>query len=591
MLQKPNKKIKFGALFFGLCLCIHGNVFSDNEIKEKALKISTHLGRIEDSHYAGNDSPLVFVIRNVPCNPEVQSNIEKILFTLQSYYKDKIKIIGVEGDIGYVNTDLITDIPNSALRNAVANELIKSTYLTGAEAFSAISNPNVSLYGLEDWQQYTENMAHLKKGVLKDNNWRQEYSRLQLWLSKEKMKHFNKNLKLAEYYENEYKRGKISLAQFFVEIGNLDKGIKDKNAAITRYPNIKQYIKNQNLTQGLDLQKADEERKLIISSLKLYITQEEYAELLRKQNDEQELDAMLINILKEKNISIKEKFPEIDKYFVYKTAMNTIDGYGLNNEIQEYKYGLKMDLAKTSYEKELVYIDRYAEDINEYISNNASRAMYDDFKTQQIKIINLLQAHYKGSIVKIKEKLDIMGEFYKLAVERSEALVGTLFKYNSDARVIVAGGFYTEDLKTILRNKGASYIVISPQMTHVSDSKKTYLSRLYGKAMNYHVPVISSCIYTKTFREEAAKALLRQAELLYEQKQIDDYALTTVLPYLARRALENNMEKDIISAIYDLVRQGYRAQQTASKKTKKMIAVEICKSLELEPVLIASTIQ
>jgi hypothetical protein len=138
----------------------------------------------------------------------------------------------------------------------------------------------------------------------------------------------------------------------------------------------------------------------------------------------------------------------------------------------------------------VLYCGRYAELMRKHIANQLSakeletwEAEKDRFYTRMSELSRLLS--WKDHIAEHSRELkaaDIqMATFYRLATKRNEALVRNLLHTASPVKVMVLGGFHVPGITELLRSKGISYRVITPNINGSIDDR-VYLRRLHEQA-------------------------------------------------------------------------------------------------------------
>lgn len=524
--------------------------------------LSPSIGSITDTYKGSDNKPTVIIIKNVYCNSEVQERIRQILVFLKDYYKDNLNTVCVEGDIGYINTNLLSNIPNSIVKSKVLDYFVKQGAINGYELYSAFSPSSLYFYGIEDWDVYTKNIRLLKDGVIRYNGWEKEFDKFYSWFMKNKKKIYNKNLKKIENVEEIYQKKLIDKGVYAYKISVIYKSIFKNIKILNKYPILSEYIKNYYLLSKLDSNVLNIEKNEFYNTMKNYLTNEQVLILdnFKLKSDIYAYNMLLKNIVEEKNISLKNSFPNLALYFTYLSNLEKIDRDKLYVECNDYVYKVKDSLTINILEKDMIYMDRYINILEDYLTNNINNVfIYEDFKKNKDNFFKLISKYYKDSLNKVKEKVNIMSNFYDLAVKRSESLVGNLLECQGNVLGLITGRFYTENITSNLRAQGVSYIVINPYIIESKKSNEIYLDRLLGKVMNYDSPVISSCIYTRQFREEFTEILMRYVKELYINKAINSSDVDIVLSYVTQTAIENNKEQELIKLISDLVISGYKS--------------------------------
>jgi len=88
----------------------------------------------------------------------------------------------------------------------------------------------------------------------------------------------------------------------------------------------------------------------------------------------------------------------------------------------------------------------------------------------------------------IDELLPTLENFYIMAKKREVALINnTLNKMDQDGvkiSALITGGYHTEGIMKLLKDKGISYVVISPRITKL-DTESPYLKILSGEEVPF----------------------------------------------------------------------------------------------------------
>ncbi|MFC1546481.1 hypothetical protein ACFL4O_02050 [bacterium] len=579
-------------IFFFLVSIFIGIINADNEFLDSAKTIffPPDIGKITENYSGANNGRLILIIQNIHCHSYVQKKIEHIIKIFKRFYSDDLKIIGVEGDVGYINTSLLGDIPDDFIKRGILNDLLDKSLITGYESYHSMFPLDIKLYGLEDWNIYSRNMKLLKDGVIRYNGWLKEYENCINWFNSISKKSFSGKIDTIIQLENSYKKNMLTSQEFVHKAGQKYKEFKLENDILKNYPKVKDYLKNYYYYYSIDKTALTTEKEQMYFSIKQHLSTDELrlADSFKQQKDNEFVyDIYVKSLLAKKGISVKKSFPNLYRYYSYLDASDKIDKSKLFENISRYIYDIKYNLAKTAEEKDLIFIDYYLKLVKLYITNNISISQYSDFEQNKERLFEKLRVYYKGNFSLIKEKLGIMQEYYKLAIKRSEILASNLLKYEGDILPIVIGFFYTASLTENLRNRGISYKVISPYIKKAVDNKSIYLGRLNGKVIEYDMPVISSCIYTKDFRQTFADLLVQKIWVLYKNKKINNQVITKSLNYIVKVGIENQREKQVMKLIYKLVKLGYNQGYTGPyKETARSIAIKT----DIEPHIIESVL-
>lgn len=78
----------------------------------------------------------------------------------------------------------------------------------------------------------------------------------------------------------------------------------------------------------------------------------------------------------------------------------------------------------------------------------------------------------------LAQALESASQFYRLATHRSSIFLAKSAEVNAlGPRILVVGGFHTPDMADALRQKGESFVVLTPRITRMGDDKR-YAKRM-----------------------------------------------------------------------------------------------------------------
>lgn len=553
-----------------------------------SVHIPPTAGKIKQIYRGAPSSKTVIIIQDIHGHIETQKNIATILSDLKQSLGTSMRTIGIEGDIGSIDVRVLRTIPDESLKTTIIKTLCSEGYLTGPETFASTYN-DVGLYGMEDWTVYTQNMQQLKKGVIRYNGWEEEFAQCVAYYSNIK-KHYNKNLKAIEELYSRYNANDLSLVGFCDAMQRVYRSAHHSRFSFKPYPHLAQYIAAMRALQNTHMDRVIEEKKALMQTLKQYISVSAYQQLydVFTRGDETEWNTHIINILRTQYFSIRTAYPYVHQYLAVCTQLESCNLVAVQRELQRCVMDMQQKLARTHFEKNIVIIDTHLTTITEYLTNNISRADYEAFESQRDQIFQLLTQYYRGSLARTQEKLDIMHSFYALATKRSELLVSNLLAYPDTILVFVVGGFYTESIVSALRVRQCSYMLITPTIGSINLDKAHYLSRLNGKVLEFDTPVIASCLYTESCKQEIVNVLVTHSVPWYVANKTSPM-IHDVIGYLVKVCIENNRERDAMYVILDLTTQGYQGEGMHIPSPRER-ARTIAEYYGMDPTLITSVL-
>ena len=203
-------KIKLKVFIFCLLFLYSSFLFAKkkNTLFFNQDNFSGSTWQIDDFYRGDSKKPFICLIQDVHCHEQVQYIIFEILEEMKKNFSSSFKTVGVEGNSGEIDTSILKDMSDSALKEDLSKNLIKRGLMTGAEYFDVFYPGSVRLFGVEDVALYNENLEQIQKGRFEDKIVEEEISIL---------KNKNKNSKKIFYgsemfqFERFFLRGQLCL--------------------------------------------------------------------------------------------------------------------------------------------------------------------------------------------------------------------------------------------------------------------------------------------------------------------------------------------------------------------------------------------
>jgi hypothetical protein len=411
-----------------LILILSENIFANSlYFKSYANNNSNYLknsGYIIDS-FKGTSSQKIYCIQTLHANPSAQKSICDILSILKNIHKDSLKIVGIEGSYGNIDTSLISSIPNKKIKKKLIDQFLNKGKLHGAELYDILNPNQIYLYGLEDKNLYIKNFQTFYNVFTKRNfiaNWFNSYNEITEY-GKEIL--YPNTLKKIEQKEALYNNGSITFFMF--------------------------------------------------------------------------LDYLIFSA-HTNHIDINKNYPAIRKYIIYKNNLNIIcNEFNLCDETNKLLFQIKKHiLINRPQALQLCESSLLLNNLYNYLMNNSSwyNAYYwkqneNKFFEEYMKILNKLYPEKLFIDPKIKSLINNMDIFYNDIEKRNEIMLNNLIRYSNEfdskISVIITGGFHTSGITNILKAKGISYVVISP---NIKNTKNFYRERLIEQS-NILLPKIN----------------------------------------------------------------------------------------------------
>ena len=145
-LSSLQQKVKFPAL-------THSDL-NASHIDLETVLIPDSIGTIKRS-FKGAQDRMVIHIQDAHVNEEAQRNIAS---TIEYLHKTLgVRMVGVEGSSGDLNTEILAAFPDENARIAVANAYLREGLVSGPEYLAITKVPALRLFGSESDSLYEEN--------------------------------------------------------------------------------------------------------------------------------------------------------------------------------------------------------------------------------------------------------------------------------------------------------------------------------------------------------------------------------------------------------------------------------------------------
>ncbi|MGA2091506.1 MAG: phosphate propanoyltransferase, partial [Endomicrobiales bacterium] len=538
------------------------------------LLVPSRYGRITSGQF-NSDKRLVIYIQDLHCNPEVQKNIFNIEQLLDSKYG--VKKIFVEGaPCGKLDTSLLSSIPDENIRTKTIDSLLRKGLLSGSEYY-ALKSKQDKLYGLEEWGTYRANLDRYRK--VSESKEENEKINQDLAAKIERLKETYLDWKLKrieKVFKGEQKESR------YLKIEKLGERVEE---VVTGYPNLSRYIEMIKVNHGIKHQRLNEELTQYIKELKRTVPMKVYLSLTEKMRESNNLDEYyqkLVDIAAVYNPNLQKRFPEISRFFDYLRLNTEINPVYLVEEESLFQDRVMTKYADRLLDKELILMSRMAKDFRNYVSLNMTPNQYRYFAENKETFKILLQKYFNLEEVKPSLALldnEELNQFYVVNFQRNDIFIKNIAssspesqapKYSLDSNgfssvaehisqfkdidIVVAGGFHL-DIGKALKDMGASYLTITPNVTQKMDESvyeqvmrgKIDLQKMQSSAL---APILITLLKLQGRETEfnALMALLDQflSSQATTGKTIDDMIKGTNQWLVANEFKEVKVERDTV---------------------------------------------
>ena len=500
---------KFISLFVSICffISITGNDISysvyipqtellrNKQISDKFL-LPLSYGQITKTYCSGTDR-VIINIQDLHCHPNVQKNISNIIELFdKKYHIDNIYLEGA-----YNNIDISWLIKIKNLLGVSALEKILNTgRITGAEYYCALNDKNEIIKGLENKKEYFDNLQRFGKILENQDKISVILNSISEITDSLKKKYYNhRQLKIDEF-SKDYFDGKITAEKYFYLLSKHTEKLK---IDISKYENTFKYIALLNIQKNLEYSVIIKQLKSLINDLKDKIPSDTYLSLIKFSDNFSKVDNLQVylnEILKEYKIDLLKNYNELNKYFDYLNLSGSINPLSVIEENKLLINEINSKFANTKAQREISFLVGFEKYLKDFLNAKITEKNYEYFK-QNIGRYKLLWNEYVDNKVldMLDEYIELTASFYNVNETRNIYFTENIFKeeannkesigqkdealnnifdnleYAKKIDVVVTGGFHTETISNILKDKNISYIVITPRIKEGVDSaEETY---------------------------------------------------------------------------------------------------------------------
>lgn len=463
------------------------------------VEIPQELGTVKEVYDAskfalspGVTAPIIINIQDVHTNYEAQKKEAQIMEHLIKQHG--IGVILTEGGISNRDFSYLRLLFPLSVRKEKAEKLLKEGHLRAPEYLDIATDFYLKFQGIEDAELYKQNLEIF----LKVDKFREEagaYIDL--------VKNIAENLKLHIYSpqqkkidkaKTDYEEEKAKLSEYLLTLKEVS---GENNFIWTGFSNLLSLSEIFGLETKIDFAKVSGETDTLLKQLTVTLSQVEQQRLVGKANSfkqgkitEAEFYQYLKTAAERQGVNFKD-YQNLNLYVDYVSKYNkNLDPTVLFQELAKLEEKLMLSLCKTEQQKTLYQISRNLELLSNFLKIKLTP---DDWRYYQenksafsdinawLKFLSASTMQYKlerevpsdASI--ITSNLATLEKFYTTAIARDRAFVkNTLAKLeqeNETVAIMITGGFHTPHLTDLFREKGISYVVISPKITSKIDEE------------------------------------------------------------------------------------------------------------------------
>ncbi|MCB4792893.1 MAG: hypothetical protein LHV68_13570, partial [Elusimicrobia bacterium] len=514
------------------------------------LVLPASYGRITDSYFVrgtkngeeGNYAPhpVVVNIQDLHCHPEVQRNISKIIELLDQKYN--LKNVYVEGACGKVDTAWLTQIGGKELKNKIVNSLIDSGKLTGAEYYSVTSGRTDLLIGVDDKKLHTDNLVRLNTITEKQDNMQNQAAKLDNDLEGLKKRYYNDPNMMFEKIVAKHKNGNIEVNRYYM---TLLKYAKKLDINYLKFKNVIEFIDAFETRDKLNYKSISRELQGFITVLKQKLPYSAYNMLAANTANFSQANTLYVYLAKIANQypSIIKDYPNLQQFFRHIEITQKVNPVELVREEQKLVDEIRLKLAVKESEREIVFLNEFSRYLKDYLAYKVSVKDYE-YVSKNLSKFELFYKKYVGDskLSSMALYISLLKDYYKVNLERNSRLLSNCFTSNkakpfssqieqvntlisgqnlndeieangvnisklldnSEILVLVTGGFHTDGIKDLLKEKEISYITITPNVTKDTLASESIYKKLLKEQGGFFTKSMSGSTGDSAFKSDGS---------------------------------------------------------------------------------------
>lgn len=500
-------------------ISVYANTDPFPDVIEKANRLDLDI----TNSWQGKSDKFILYIEDAHCNYLAQKEISKIIETMVS--SGRFDLISVEGSSGEILTHLFSSFPTENTRKKIAENLLKSGFISGEEYFSIYNGNSLRIVGNDDEFLYRQNVSAFRNNFDSNPKASEILEDLKYGFFCIEEEYYNKPLfEFAKAYFS-YNEGTADLKQFLNILST-----SDVEEFISKYDQVQKlscFIAKQNefdyklldnhagrivdyLIRNTDKQTAKKVKNLVFKNLSGKIKQKHYyAELLKVS--EGIVDEGLCRQL-----------------FLFRDlsdGMDDIDVSELNNQIVLLTKDCFEKLIRTDQEREVYQLAESYIEFTKVLNLNLTRSEYSKLHNGNSCVVGFKSFIEKYNGYSVAESVKNEDEqfladllknnlnFYEIASKRDKFILENtlkiLDKENLKNVVMIAGGFHSDEIFEDCKNRDISCVIVRPKVAGKNDLSK------------YASVVLRSDMYDRIFGVAPDKL---RATSFFSENSFDDLA-------------------------------------------------------------------
>ncbi|MFH1878325.1 MAG: hypothetical protein ABH883_05920, partial [Candidatus Omnitrophota bacterium] len=453
---------------------------------------------------SAENADMIIHIQDAHASLSAQYSIAALLDSLVTDYN--LSVVALEGASGYVDTSLLKTFPDKDIRKDTAEFLMREGRMSAGEFFAITRDDSeICLYGVEDDELYRANARSFKDAVKRQDLFAGEIASFKKELGALEEVVFSDQIRDFTRKSAGHKRGEISFTAYWEQARRF---CEKYGLTLTGYTELTKLVRSVELEKEIDFNLANRERAGLIDALSAMMEKKELEALVLKSLEfkenrisQEEFHDFLLKIASLKGVK-PDEYINLRKFTVYIKLYASVELISLYGEIEKLEESLRESMYRNNDERELYAMSGFLTLVEKLFRLELTSEEYASFLSRYKEftpekaagLIKNMCSKYKIPVSGGYSLRGIFGsgmeealDFYRKAEARNSAMIENTVKRmkaeGKHAAALITGGFHTEGLTALMKEKKLSYLVVIPKFESGKD--RPYVAVLTNKKKEY----------------------------------------------------------------------------------------------------------
>jgi hypothetical protein len=452
--------------------------------------LSKDIGKIQET-YRGATDKVVVLIQDAHSIPDAQRSIQSTIDHFQTEYG--ISLVGLEGASEKLDPQIFKSFPDKELLQKTFDAYAERGELTGGTAAALFNTSPVIYQGVEDWPLYEEGISYFLEATKRAPEMMKSLQPMFDSLEREKQGVYSKELLELDRMLTSFSENEIDLVQVLKQLSQYQEPEKDSELAVL----LKEIERKPELDTAIEIEikKIAEKFESILKGLPTPVTtsgelqefNKNYQDFQTSRMTPQAFALYLKDGIKKHNIKVKVSRALVS-LVENQRKLKDIEGTQLFKEFEHYADVVKESLFQNDEQK---ILDRKAQGLALIKRLNQLELSFEDWEKIQKMILQLDQwtvtqdgVVNRDEVSSLLKKMESHLAFYRVAEKRDAVffknIQAMMKRENKTTSLLVAGGFHTEGLTKTFKEKGISYVLVTPSIKAIPE-EPLYLQHMQGQ--------------------------------------------------------------------------------------------------------------